>query len=88
MEDQENHLDIVSDPRSGDSASQDIPVPNQAADPKKSHHSKEPRKTVRVLFGCCQVYARIPVPLRVLQGDLCTWRVHCVRCGKMVEVPV
>ncbi|GAB5402127.1 MAG: hypothetical protein Aurels2KO_03580 [Aureliella sp.] len=46
------------------------------------------RKTIRVIFECCNVYGVVPIPPRVLSGELSSWRFHCPRCGRATEVPV
>lgn len=46
------------------------------------------RKTIRVIFNCCNVYSVLPIPPRVLEGELASWRIHCPRCGRATEAPV
>lgn len=77
-------LDIVSEPN--------LPLRhgNQAS-AKKQAGGKQPAnkvRTVRVLFGCCNVYANLGVPKHVQELTSDVWRVHCVRCGRLVELPV
>lgn len=46
------------------------------------------RKRIRVIFNCCNVYSVVPIPSRVLRGELASWRIHCPRCGRATEAPV
>lgn len=56
-------------------------------------HSKQFRKTakasqVRIHFGCCRLTYTLAPPEHVIRGESDIWRVHCPRCGGLVEVLV
>ncbi len=86
MSEPDHRLDITSDPALPSDGSSTSPGNGAAGQPAKS--KSKARKTVRIWFGCCSVYARIPVPDRVMKSQTSTWRVHCVKCGQLVEIPV
>jgi hypothetical protein len=43
--------------------------------------------SVRVLFRCCRVYWRFPIPDEILNGTRENWFVHCPRCASKVMLP-
>ena len=78
MIDDDGELDISSDP-------------SESRIVESSHESQrriQPKKSIRVYFGCCRTYAAIPMPEKVRNRQLSVWRVHCVRCGRLVEIPL
>lgn len=71
------HLDLVSEVDS-----------SQLPQATNQQPLSRPAKQVRILFGCCNVYASIHLPDRIRGKVGETWRVHCVRCGQLVEIPI
>ncbi len=51
--------------------------------------SRKPAKqSMQAYFYCCKVVAMVTVPQGVSDGRLSSWRFHCPRCGKLVEIPL
>lgn len=66
----------------------ELDISSEPTPPSASTRQAKPvAKTTRVLFTCCRVYARVPVPAKVLTGELSAWRLHCPRCGQLIEIP-
>ncbi len=93
--DEDGELDLTSEPEpwrppSGRSSGSDGATEDAVWDesPSASGDHAQGGKRVRILFRCCQVDAYMVVPQRVLAGETNVWRVHCVRCGRLVEIPV
>lgn len=72
----DGELDITSD----------IDSPPRPATPLRGNTDRRRRKSIRILFGCCQLYTRLTVPKRIMTGELKSWRVHCPKCGKLVDI--
>lgn len=45
-------------------------------------------RPVSIYFGCCRVTATLKPPQHVMSGASDLWRVHCPRCGGLIEVLV
>lgn len=74
-----NELDISSDP----------PMASGQAEARQSNQQElgqDSVRPVRLYFGCCRVYAQMLPPEHVLQGRSDIWRVHCPRCGGLIEI--
>lgn len=70
----------------------DVTSPGNLGRPKPPPEQRSPelrkRQVIRVLFNCCNVYAALPIPDRVAQEQLSSWRFHCPRCGGLIEIPI
>lgn len=78
MIDDDGELDISSDPSESRIVDSSM----------ESKHRSQSKKMLRVYFGCCRTYAAIPMPEKIRNRQLAVWRVHCVRCGRLVEIPL
>jgi len=54
---------------------------------KQSDSKKRALRDVQVVFRCCKVHWRFPIPDEVLNGVKDSWIVHCPRCGGKLELP-
>lgn len=81
----EEGLDLTSDPSP---KSQNKPGSNNTADESDlaAARSVPKRRKVRVYFGCCRVYYLVNLPDQVLYGKQKLWRLHCPRCGQLIEI--
>jgi len=80
MESDDGELDITSE-------AQIVPDDDvtRRANSRTANGKQRPR-SVRILFGCCNTYARVTMPERIRNGHQKCWRLHCVRCCKLVEI--
>ncbi|RMF43085.1 MAG: hypothetical protein D6753_06080 [Planctomycetota bacterium] len=93
--DDEGELDLTSEPELLRSAAEHAPAGEGGcgSDPVRvpldgAQEGPTGGRRIRVLFRCCRVDAYLVVPPAVLAGQTSVWRVHCVRCGRLVEIPV
>ncbi|MCA9134593.1 MAG: hypothetical protein KDA45_15605 [Planctomycetales bacterium] len=76
-------LDLTSEPY----REPQPPGGNQPSPAARARHASSGGRA-SVLFSCCRVYAYVKIPPNVLSGQLSSWRFHCPRCGKLVEIPL
>lgn len=85
----EGELDITSEPTLGPL----LPVEKRAGQGgNRGERGRTARKgqahRLQVHFKCCNVYALLPIPEGVMNAQLSSWRFHCPRCAKLVEIPI
>jgi hypothetical protein len=75
-------LDLTSEPE-GKRPNQATRSPDLASEPLSAGNLQQ----VQVLFRCCKVYWRFPIPPEILSGEKMSWFVHCPRCGGKLQLP-
>ena len=83
-DDEHSELDLTSEP-SFASAGQN--EDSWKKDPSQEQDSPVPPNYVQVLFRCCKVYWRFPIPADVVAGRRATWSVRCPRCAAKLTLP-
>lgn len=79
--DDPGELDLTSEPRAPF-------LDGERLDVGRRTEARGRQRGIRIYFRCCRVYTRLVPPDRVLNGRAATWRIHCPRCGKLLEVPI
>ena len=60
---------------------------SSGASSKLNSSKPQTLRDVQVVFRCCKVHWRFPIPTEVLAGIKESWTVHCPRCGGELELP-
>lgn len=60
---------------------------SSTASSKLNSSKPQSLRDVQVVFRCCKVHWRFPIPTEVLTGIKESWTVHCPRCGGELVLP-
>lgn len=80
--DHEGELDLTSEPVPQPAA------PARGPKPARGASKRTYKGSMQMWFKCCRVYSNVHIPAAVHEGKSKTWRFHCPRCGRLVEIPL